>query len=114
MRNNVTGGVAKNRNNYHLSLWGCDKPTKEYFDELRRVSKNQIIWGGNYFASMLPDSQCWIVWDKNKPEGVHYADCELAWTSFDQASKMFRFTWNGMLQGDMKHKEKKIHYRNGC
>ena len=109
MRNNVTGGVAKNRNNYHLSLWGCDKPTKEYFDELRRVSKNQIIWGGNYFASMLPDSQCWIVWDKNKPEGVHYADCELAWTSFDEATKMFRFTWNGMLQGDMKHKEKKIH-----
>lgn len=109
MRNNVTGGVAKNRNNYHLSLWGCDKPTKEYFDELRRVSKNQIIWGGNYFASMLPDSQCWVVWDKNKPEGVGFADCELAWTSFDQAAKMFRFTWNGMLQGDMKHKEKKIH-----
>lgn len=109
MKNQSSGGVAKNRNDYHLGLWQCDKPTKEYFDELRRVSKNQIIWGGNYFASMLPDGQCWIVWDKNKPEGVGFADCELAWTSFNQAAKMFRFTWNGMLQGDMKHKEKKIH-----
>ena len=74
-----------------------------------RVSKNQIIWGGNYYASLLPDSQCWIVWDKQKPEGVSYADCELAWTSFNLASRIFRFCWNGMLQGDMKNKEYKIH-----
>ena len=46
MKNQVSGGVAKNRNNYHLSLWKCDKPDKRYFDELQRVSKNQIIWGG--------------------------------------------------------------------
>ena len=65
--------------------------------------------GGNYFASMLFDSQCWIAWDKNKPEGVGYADVELAWTSFNLASRMFHFTWNGMLQGNMKHKEAKIH-----
>jgi site-specific DNA-methyltransferase (adenine-specific) len=74
-----------------------------------RVSKAQIIWGGNYYASLLPDSQCWIVWDKEKPEGVSFADCELAWTSFNLASRMFKFTWNGMIQGDMKHKEYKIH-----
>ena len=109
MTNQMGGGVAKNRNDYHLSLWQCEKPGKAYFDELQRVSKNQIIWGGNYYASMLPDSQCWIVWDKEKPEGVSFADCELAWTSFNLASRIFKFAWNGMIQGDMKHKQQKIH-----
>jgi site-specific DNA-methyltransferase (adenine-specific) len=109
MTNQMGGGVAKNRNDYHLSLWQCDRPDKTYFDELMRVSKAQIIWGGNYYASLLPDSQCWIVWDKEKPEGVSFADCELAWTSFNLASRMFKFAWNGMIQGDMKHKEYKIH-----
>ena len=46
MKNQMGGGVAKNKNDYHLSLWQCEKPNKEYFDELFRVSKNQIIWGG--------------------------------------------------------------------
>ena len=109
MTNQMGGGVAKNRNDYHLSLWQCGKPTSEYFDELQKVSKNQIIWGGNYFASMLPDSQCWIVWDKEKPDGVSFADCELAWTSFDLASRIYHFAWNGMIQGDMKNKDYKIH-----
>lgn len=110
MKNQESGGVAKNRNNYHLSLWEQGKPKKEYFDELRRVSKNQIIWGGNYFTTLLNhDSQCWIVWDKEKPDGVSYADVELAYTSFDMASKLFHFAWNGMIQGDMKNKEYKIH-----
>lgn len=109
MTNHMSGGVAKCRNDYHLSLWQCGKPTKEYFNELVRVSKNQIIWGGNYFASMLPDSQCWLVWDKEKPENVSYADVELAWTSFNLASRIFHFAWNGMVQGNMKHKEYKIH-----
>ena len=58
---------------------------------------------------MLKDSQCWIVWDKEKPEGISFADCELAWTSFDLASRIFKFAWNGMIQGDMKNKEYKIH-----
>ena len=109
MTNQMGGGVAKNRNDYHLSLWQCDKPSKDYFKELQRVSKNQIIWGGNYFASMLSDSQCWIAWDKEKPEGVSFADIELAWTSFDLASRIFHFAWNGMIQGNMKDKEYKIH-----
>lgn len=109
MKNQQGGGIARNRNDYHLSLWQCSKPTKDYFDELKRVSKNQIIWGGNYYASLLEDSQCWIVWDKEKPEGVSFADVELAWTSFNLASRIFKFAWHGMIQGDMKHKEYKIH-----
>lgn len=110
MTNKVSGGVARNRNDYVLDLWQQTAPSQDYFDELFRVSKNAIIWGGNYFIEQIArNSQCWIVWDKQKPEGVGYADAELAWTSFDQATKMFRFTWNGMLQGDMKNKERKIH-----
>ena len=109
MKNQSRGGVAEHPD-YHLSLWSQDKPPKEYFDQLFRVSKNQIIWGGNYFTTLInKDSQCWIVWDKEKPAGIKYADAELAWTSFDVATKMFRYAWNRMIQGDMKHKETKIH-----
>lgn len=58
---------------------------------------------------MLYDTQCWLVWDKVKPHTFSFADIEIAWTSFDKASKIFRFAWNGMLQGDMKNKEYRIH-----
>lgn len=93
---------------YHLSLWSMGKPDKDYFDELKRVSKNQIIWGGNYFTSFLSESQCWVVWDKENGDN-DFADCELAWTSFNLASRLFRFRWAGMLQGNMKNKETRIH-----
>lgn len=93
---------------YHLSLWSMDRPPKEYFVELRRISKNQIIWGGNYYASELPDSQCWLVWNKENGDN-NFADCELAWTSFNSAVRKFDFRWAGMLQGDMKNKEIRCH-----
>lgn len=103
-------GTGKaNQKGYHAGLWSQTKTDAEYFKELRRVSKNQIIWGGNYFADMLPSSQGYIVWDKIHPDGIEFADCELAWTSFDKATRIFRFMWNGMLQGDMKNKENRIH-----
>jgi site-specific DNA-methyltransferase (adenine-specific) len=108
MNNTINGGVAK-RQKYNTSVFLYNRPDEEYFSELQRVSKNQIIWGGNYFCDLLPTSQCWIAWDKKKPEGVGYADIELAWTSFDRSAKIFRFAWNGMIQEDMKNKEKKIH-----
>lgn len=82
---------------------------KEYFDELFRVSKNQIIFGANHFISRMPyDSSCWIVWDKDNG-GSHYADCELAWTSFPSAVRKIRYRWNGMIQENMKEKEMRIH-----
>ena len=94
---------------YHYSDWDRSKPSKEYFDELRRVSRNQIIWGANHFISQLAfDSPCWIVWDKDNGNNG-YADCELAWTSFRCAVRRFKWRWHGMLQEDMKHKEKRIH-----
>ena len=106
--NRATGKVKPK--GYHTALWQQEKTNKEYFGELFRVSKNQIIWGGNYFANSLPESQCWIVWDKRHPEGVKYADGELAWTSFNSALRIFRFLWNGMIQENMGgDKEKRIH-----
>ena len=70
--------------------WDKETPTAEYFTELFRVSKNQIIWGGNYFD--LPPCKNYIIWDKEIPEGLSFADCEMAWTSFDKASKAFRMS----------------------
>lgn len=70
--------------------WDKEVPTAEYFSELMRVSKNQIIWGGNYFP--LPPCKNYIIWDKEIPEGLSFADCEMAWTSFDKAPKMFRYS----------------------
>lgn len=85
-------------------------PSKEFFDELFRVSKNQIIFGANHFIEQLPikNSSCWIVWDK-KNESNDFADCELAWTSFSTAVRKFEWKWNGFLQGNMKKRQNRIH-----
>jgi site-specific DNA-methyltransferase (adenine-specific) len=80
--------------------------SEEYFQELERVSKNQIIWGANHFRAR--NSSCWIVWDKINGAS-DFADAELAYTSFNTAVRVFRFQWAGMLQGDMKNKEQRIH-----
>tara|TARA_Y100000592_G_scaffold101179_1_gene186434 strand:+ start:2872 stop:3540 length:669 start_codon:yes stop_codon:yes gene_type:complete len=74
---------------YMEKNWDKSRPTKEYFSELRRVSKNQIIWGGNYFADLLPPSRGWICWDKMQDKFT-CVNNELAWTSFDIGMKMFR------------------------
>ena len=83
-------------------------PDAEYFSELKRVSKNQIIWGGNYFLDFLTSTECMIFWDKCR-EGLNFADGEIAWTSFKQPTRRYTFKWNGMLQGDMKNKEDRFH-----
>jgi len=97
-------GKAKN---YTQKDWDKKTPSKEYFDELRRISKNQIVWGGNYFVENLTNSPCWVVWDKDN--SGNFADCELAWTSFNTAVRKIQWRWNGMLQQNMKNKEERIH-----
>ena len=72
--------------------WDIEPPNKDYFDELKRVSKNQIIWGGNYFLDNLNSSRCFIVWDKKISEDFSLAMCELAWTSFDKLAKIYRMS----------------------
>lgn len=91
--------------------YGDDKnsPDECYFTELFRVSKNQVIFGANHFISKIPyDSSCWVVWDKINGD-TDFADCELAWTSFPCAVRKFEYRWQGMLQGNMKNKEIRIH-----
>jgi site-specific DNA-methyltransferase (adenine-specific) len=67
--------------------WDSETPNQIYFNELLRVSKNQIIWGGNYFY--LPPTRCFLIWDKEQPENISFASCEYAWTSFEQSAKTF-------------------------
>jgi site-specific DNA-methyltransferase (adenine-specific) len=69
--------------------WDTERPSKEYFEELIRVSKNQIIFGGNYFADLLKPSRCWLVWDKMSR--IDQADAELAWTSFKTSVRIYQF-----------------------
>tara|TARA_R100001460_G_scaffold553_8_gene2720 strand:- start:227 stop:841 length:615 start_codon:yes stop_codon:yes gene_type:complete len=87
------GGTGKmNFNEVVHKGWDLERPSKEYFDELFRVSKNQIIWGGNYFFDNLQSSRCFIVWDKKVSEDFSLAMAELAWTSFDKLAKIFRMS----------------------
>jgi len=67
--------------------WDAEIPSEKYFNELFRVSKNQIIWGANYF--FMKPTRCFLIWDKQQPEGVSFASCEYAWTSFNESAKTF-------------------------
>ena len=68
--------------------WDNESPNNEYFIELKRVSKNQIIWGGNYFLEYLGSAKCFLIWDKMIGEGMSFADGELAWTSFKKPTRI--------------------------
>jgi site-specific DNA-methyltransferase (adenine-specific) len=70
--------------------WDLFAPTKDYFIELKRISNNQVIWGGNYF--ILPPCKNYVIWDKGIPKDLSFADCEMAWTSFDKAPRIFRYS----------------------
>lgn len=95
-------GIAANpvRQKHEKKDWDNKTPDKEFFDELFRVSKNQIIWGGNYFG--LPPNKHFLIWDKMQPFDFSLAMCEYAWSSFDSPAKMFR-------QHVASNGEKKIH-----
>ncbi len=77
--------------------WDKQIPEKSIFDEIQRISKNQIIWGGNYFTEYLYNRQCWLVWDKGQRD-FSLADGELAWTSYDKALRIFTMSRASALQ----------------
>ncbi len=91
---NMNLGRRKGKRKKHEDkLWDDEMPTDKYFLELWRVSKNRIVWGGNYFE--LPPSQCFLIWDK--AESMYnrsFAECEQAWTSFQSSARMFKKTPN--------------------
>lgn len=98
-----TTGVKRNR--FESKHW--EVPSSVYFNELQRISRNQIIWGINYYAKYVNDVGR-IVWDKEKDSST-FSKCEIASHSFGLRVDQFRFMWNGMIQGDMKNKERRIH-----
>ena len=113
----ANGGIAGRRNGFtnkqhhEKKGWDADRPTNEYFAELKRVSKNQIIWGGNYFADLLPAKKGWIFWDKKitNANNTNFSDGELAWTSFDCILRRFTYDWIGFGYLNNPQKENKIH-----
>lgn len=106
---NMNMGRRKGKRKEHEEKnWDDSAPPQEYFDELFRVSKNQIIWGGNYFH--LPLTKSWIFWDKQVPDGVSFADGELAWTSFDKTLVKAKIPYSGFngTEGKIHHTQKPV------
>jgi site-specific DNA-methyltransferase (adenine-specific) len=101
----VNSGECAKLGDYKTDSLNNNAPTDEYFKEVIRVSKNQIIWGVNYYKFYLGVGR--IVWDKDNTG--NYSDCELAYHSFGNVVRKFKWRWNGMLQGDMKDKQIRIH-----
>ena len=104
--NNLNGGRSK-KNGWGKNIdwdkcnnnWNLNTPSKEYFVELMRVSKNQIIFGGNYMTEFLKPSMGWIIWDKGQ-RGFSLADGEMAWTSFNKAMRIFEFSRAGCVKSN--------------
>jgi len=96
----MTMGSGRNKKYTKGKKWDNETPNKEYFNELVRVSKNQIIWGGNYFD--LPLTKSWIFWDKGIYGDCDFADGELAWTSFKKVLRVAQIRYKGFLGADLQ------------
>lgn len=96
----ITDSGRLRKYNANEKRWDDSAPSEEYFRELFRASKNQIIWGGNYFN--LPPCRGFIIWDKRQPEDISFASCEFAWSSFDVSARTFYYS-------ALRSKESRIH-----
>lgn len=103
-----TNGFGSAKNRKYSGEWDNSRPNKECFDEMFRVAKNVIIFGGNYFCDMLPPSNCWIVWDKKGDIAFQnpFADCELIYTTFKNPIKKIVFKQQGFITDS---KDKRFH-----
>jgi site-specific DNA-methyltransferase (adenine-specific) len=99
---------ASKSKDYAKKGWDSEVPKEEYFKELFRISKNQIIWGVNYYPyNFLNGGR--IFWDKGTAEGFTSGDGELSYCSLTNTIRKVNIVWNGMIQQDMKNKENRIH-----
>ena len=97
---------APSKKVHNIKEWDNETPSQEYFNELKRVSKNQIIWGGNYFIDKIKiPSMGWIFWDKKNGDS-DFSDGELAYTSFNKGLRKFEWLWNGFQK---QRPETRIH-----
>ena len=92
------GGSHCAENRVYPPIGWDDKPSKELFDEMFRVSENQVIFGGEHLSHLLPQSRGWYCWDKLRPDNTTFSECEFVWTSFDRKSRVIRHLWHGMLR----------------
>ena len=105
------GASATPKNVYAEKNWDNQRISKEYFDLMFECSKNQIIFGGNYYTDYLSPTSSWIVWDKRCDDKMRndFGDCELAWCSDKGVARVFHYLYSGMLQDDMKNKDDRFH-----
>lgn len=101
----MTGGAGLNKQWEKGKDWDNSIPSDAFFSELKRISKNQIIWGGNYFN--LPPTKCFLIWDKVN-DGRDFAECEMAWASFDSVARMFRMRPMNMDGGKIHPTQKPV------
>lgn len=108
--NNLNGGVAQ-RNDYKgRADWDNRPMEKIHYDRFLKISDVLVIFGGNFFG-FLPVSRCWYVWDK-KDGGKYsndFADLEMIWTNQDKPARIINYLWHGMIQKNMKNKERRYH-----
>ena len=104
INNNMGRRKGQKHSGHKKVLWDSAVPSKQYFTELFRVSKNQIIWGGNYMTNFLYPSPCWLLWDKKFSDKISFAQYEMAWTSFNTSAKKYDKNAN---QGDKIHPTQK-------
>ena len=106
---NASRGCLATTTDFGHYSWDDKKASDNHIRELVRVSKNQVVFGGNYYGSVLGDTSCYIVWDKDNGL-TDFADCELAWTSFKKATRKIRHRQQGFLQEFMGAKrEQRVH-----
>jgi site-specific DNA-methyltransferase (adenine-specific) len=104
---NMTGGAGKNKQWKKGKDWDSGTPDKTYFDKLFIVSKNQIIWGGNYFFDFLQSTKSYMIWDKQN-DGRDFAESEFAWSSFDEVARTFRMRPMGLDGGKIHPTQKPV------
>lgn len=100
------GGVAK-KIDYGENNWDNEIPKQAILQGMK-ICEVSILWGANYYTDILSPSSCWLVWDKDNGD-TDFADVEMAWTNIPKSSRLFKYTWAGMRQEDMKNKEKRVH-----